>query len=83
MLKPTIHLNGTSRESLTEAYVEAGSALRDALQALTAAEPNARDYYPQGHGAFEQACLEHLARLRRVREVLDEVEALAQHCAGD
>lgn len=67
MIKPSIHLNGTSADALTEAYANAVAALRAAISATEQADPNARDYYPLGHGAFEQARFEHLARLRSLR----------------
>jgi flavin-binding protein dodecin len=82
MIKPTIHLNGSSRESLTEKYLNAASALREALIQLEAAEPNARDYYVQDSYTFAIAQAEHSARLKVVRMALAEIEALAEHCAN-
>lgn len=66
---PTVHLNGTSAESLLEAYDKAGRALALAQAALEECSPHARDYYPQGtavdlegNDAFDNAHNEHLAR---------------------
>lgn len=81
MIKPTIHLNGTSRDALYEQMVEVGSALVKALDALREAAPNARDYYPQGPDAFEQARREHESRVERVNAVQAEVEDLLNHIA--
>jgi hypothetical protein len=78
---PTIHLNGTSRESLV-------SDLRNALQALEAAEkalqhihPNGRDYYPQGPGAITEAMEQHMARVGKLYEVRRELRAIAEAIA--
>lgn len=76
MMLPTIHNNGTSKRALIEANCEASSALRLALEALAAACPNARDYYPQGPGAFNLAMREHEARIGKLRDVYKELEAL-------
>jgi hypothetical protein len=76
MTKPTVHLNGTSRESLRRDFEAAQRALMEALTALAAMSPNARDYYPQGPGAFDRADDEHQSRMDRVRRVLEEVQEL-------
>lgn len=77
MIAPTIHLNGTSRESLLEALETAYRKLGEAYDALKQTAPNGRDYYPQGPNAIGQATSEHFARLKRIDEVRDELEALA------
>jgi hypothetical protein len=79
MQKPTIHLNGTSRDSLFDSYCNAASALRNALAALEDAAPNARDYYPQGEGAFIAAAREHEDRTASLRYVLAQIDALVDH----
>ncbi|HEU5463457.1 MAG TPA: hypothetical protein VFV82_04960 [Candidatus Binatia bacterium] len=81
MLKPTIHMNGTSREELLDQLCKAGAALRDAMGALAEASPNGRDYYVQGDGAIRQALAEHAARREKLAEVLKEIEELAEHVA--
>lgn len=78
MRTPTIHMNGTSRDALFDETANALGALRDALRAMGDAGPNARDYYPQGEGAFTEARNEHEARIRKVREVMAELEAIAE-----
>ena len=45
---PTVHLNGTSKDTLLNAYTAANSALLNALEALEACAPNGRDYYVSG-----------------------------------
>ncbi len=79
---PTIHINGTSRDALVDAFCDADTALRRALDALAATGPNARDYYPQGNEAFGRAVDEHRARLAKLHsvraDVLEIVDALAR-----
>ena len=77
---PSIHLNGTSREALSEQYLTAGQALQNALRALEDASPNARDYYPQGEDAFRKAVSEHNRRTEYVREALAQVQRLFEYC---
>jgi len=77
MTLPTIHLNGTPGERLLDQVTDAGSAVYKAIEALSQASPNARDYYPQGPGAFAAADDEHTARCVKLREVFDELQALA------
>ena len=81
---PTVHLNGTSRDTLLEGYIAALDALRLAREALQAAAPNARDYYMQPN-SFALAVEEHAirwTRLARLRETLDELNTLAEHVSG-
>lgn len=78
MRKPTIHLNGTSREALLEGYVTAISAVNDAMAKLAAAAPNGRDYYPQGTGALTEAQQEHEARAAKLRSVAAELQEIAE-----
>lgn len=74
--KPTIHLNGTSRESLCAGYKAAATAIQAAIGALIEAQPSARDYYLQGNDAFGRARAEHAARLAALQEVLGELSEL-------
>ena len=81
MLKPTIHSNGTSREELLNQVLEAGHKIRDAIKALAAAAPNGRDYYPQGTSAIQEAIEEYRARARKLEEVFNDLQTLAEHIA--
>lgn len=76
MMTPTVHLNGTSRESLIEALCEASNKLDEAYRAIKQTAPNGRDWYPQGPDALKQATSEHMARLARVDAVKDEIDEL-------
>ena len=75
---PTVHLNGTSRESLLEQMTDASHALSAALQALQSASPHGRDYYPQGKEAIRKASREHASRYERVRSVQREIDQIAE-----
>lgn len=78
---PTVHLNGSGRQSLLSHYMIARVKLREARAALVDCEPNGRDYYPQGDVAFNHARAEHLARLAGLDAVDAELAALAQAVA--
>ncbi len=44
IMHPVINLNGTSREQLIDARLDAVSALRDAMKAMQELRPHMRDY---------------------------------------
>jgi hypothetical protein len=75
---PTIHLNGTSKEQITEALCDAYSAINDALSKLKQTAPNGRDYYPQGSEALSNATNEHFSRMQRLTSVMQELEQIAE-----
>lgn len=79
---PTIHINGTSRQSLIEGFEKAADALADAIVAVGETCPNARDYYPQGNDAHHRAAAQHQARLAKLREVEREIMELLAAVAG-
>lgn len=79
MQRPTLHTGGTPKARLEEGYVNAGNAIRAAIKALEEAEPNARDYYPQGPDAYSVARREHIARLDALSGILRDMEALLEH----
>ena len=66
---PTIHLNGTGAQSLANEYLAVYQAIDRASDALADATCNARDFYPQGPGAYEQACKERQEAFRKLKEV--------------
>ena len=80
---PSIHLNGSSAETLLEAYTKAYEALVTAHGMLRATVPNARDYYVQGPNAHAQAYSEHQDRMARVNEVRAEIETLMEKVERD
>jgi predicted phage tail protein len=73
VIHPTIHLNGTSAETLARDTEVAIKALRAAIDAMCDTAPNGRDYYPQGPDAIKTANHEHLQRMSRLRTTLDEM----------
>jgi hypothetical protein len=77
MMKPSIHLNGSSRSDLLDQQANAMTGIRTAIEALSEACPNARDYYPQGDQAYSEARAEHVSRLERLRAILKEYEEIA------
>lgn len=74
---PTVHLNGTSSESLLSGYIEAIRAVKAAIQAVTDAAPHGRDYYVQSDAAYTLARDEHVSRMTKLLTVVDDLEALA------
>lgn len=80
---PTIHLNGSSREHLTAALEKAGTALHAAVAALNETAPHGRDYYPQADPmALSKATKEHVRRLARVQDVLEEIQSIHEEICG-
>ena len=71
---PTIHLNGTGAESLRVEYRAVRLAAKTTADALTHATCNARDFYPQEPGAFQQA----QADRREMFRLLEVVQAYAE-----
>jgi len=72
---PTVHLNGTSGETLAEQQYAVGKALVKLAEALKEAAPNARDYYTQEPNAFEHARNEHHARIAMLDRIrIDTME---------
>ena len=81
MIKPTLHINGTSRPALFECYVDAMVAVEAAIDTLRKAIPHGRDYYPQGDGAYAEATKEHQERIKALNKIAIELHALAEHCS--
>lgn len=79
IIKPTIHMNGTSKDALLKDLLEVLEALRKAQDALQKAGPNGRDYYPQGDHALRQAQAEHRERMVKLNQIYSEIEQLAEH----
>lgn len=80
MMTPTIHFNGTSRQYLIDQYRKAFLAVLAAMEAVQAAAPNGRDYYPQGADAFLFALGEHVDRLKRLEVIKGEMFDLFEAC---
>jgi hypothetical protein len=77
MIKPTVHMNGTSGGMLLEGFLDCCRKVREAVEMLERNGPNARDYYLQGDDAYGQASREHAARINRLLAVAVDLEELA------
>ena len=75
---PTIHTNGTPKDTLIDCYLDAIMVLHDAGSALARTYPNARDYYTQGSGATSVAMDQHEARMFQLREIIKELQQLVE-----
>lgn len=71
---PVVHLNGTSVTDLLAQYRAAATALQVAIDAVIAAAPHARDYYPVG--TWPQAQEEFDRRLGQLRAIRTDVEMI-------
>jgi hypothetical protein len=76
---PQINLNGTAPSDLLELYLDAKRALEHAVTALHAAEPHGRDYQTYDNHSTIFYAAEHAARILKVRQVLAEIETIAEH----
>jgi hypothetical protein len=74
---PIRHSKGTAHPELTRGYVSAIEATSTAMLALMDTAPRGCDYYPVD-GLYQKAEEEHKARVRKIREVLDELTTIAQ-----
>jgi hypothetical protein len=80
---PTIHLNGTGAQSLADEYHAVYQAIDRACEALATATCNARDFYPQGNGAYQQARKERDDAFLKLKEVQNLAEAWMVRASGD
>lgn len=73
---PIIHLNGSSKSFLQEEYRLAARSVRATIDVVAKVYPHGRDYYPISPDALLSAQAEHAARLSKLREVAEELEAI-------
>jgi len=82
MRVPTVHLNGTSAESLMKQLRDAAEAVDKAIGKCAEAMPHGRDYYVQdtsptdyvlAKGAAQEAIAEMRARIAKLEEVEQEL----------
>ena len=76
---PTIHLNGTGADSLSSEYTETWHALKAAREVLISTTCNARDFYPQGDHAFQDARFERSEAIAKLDDVIDYIENWVAH----
>jgi len=77
LIVPLIHMNGTSKERLTEQLSDAYDALDLAYKALKEASPNGRDYY-HTPGLLEKAIAQHNKRLFAIDEVMKSIQSVSE-----
>lgn len=82
MTPPRVNLNGTSKASLIRQHEEAAVALQMAVDALRVMMPHGRDYQTMELQVYRQAREEHIARLRRVDDVREEIVRLWEEIDG-
>lgn len=80
---PTIHLNGTGAKSLRDEYRAIRLAAQATADALALATCNARDFYPQDFGAFQQAQGERQSMFRFLGVVENYAEQWEAHAADN
>jgi hypothetical protein len=76
---PSVHLNGTGKQSLLLAYRAAITAVNLAIDTVQDTAPHGRDYYVQKDNPIAAAIIEHAERLAKLHRVRQELEALAIH----
>lgn len=76
MVIPTVHLNGTSKDALMDQAMAAIDASQKLLAALADMTPHGRDYYVHVD-SYEGARLQHEHRVKRVHDVLEELQEVA------
>ncbi len=79
---PTVHLNGTAKQELIDQQIKVIGATRILLGAMRNAQPNGRDYYPQGSAAFPAARDIWAAHIDAIRALHEECEARAMRIDG-
>ena len=83
---PRIHLNGTDGGALADEYMNGIVAVGAAIKAVEAITVHGRDYYvidrlPGHPDPSSVAMAEHRARLFKLKEVHDELMAIAENVA--
>jgi hypothetical protein len=79
VIVPTVHLNGTSAESLIAQLHAVDKALNDAVSAMSLATPHDRDYYVQDDpDAGPKARLANWERQIRIEAIRHEIQEIMQ-----
>jgi predicted ATPase len=77
LIIPTVHMNGTGKQTLIEEYVNAMNAVQTAIDALAQITVHSRDYYPQGNDAINEAKYQWNKQYDELMTVRNELEAIA------
>ena len=75
---PTVHLNGTGRDTLVDGYTEAWRAAAVAIEALERVEFHSRDYHVQGPGAYSVAAEQRQQKLIELNGVKHYIETILE-----
>ncbi len=75
---PTVHLNGTSRNSLVQQRIDLIDALENVEKAIALAWPHGRDYYPQGPDALFVAQRAWTKRMNVINTLREEITEESQ-----
>lgn len=82
IIKPTIHLNGTSKDDLLDNLTDAVNSMRNAIHDTAQTVPHGRDYFTVGGPAYSRAQKEHHSRMEHLKSVRAELEELLEHVAN-
>ena len=84
MIRPTININGTSKDDLIDPRIKAMGLLRDAIEALKQVTPNGRDY-PGDDARCAADREEHYRRINAMNAIHDAIyeEAIRIKLGGD
>lgn len=72
---PTIHNNGTDKQSLIQERMDVRASLEQAIELLKKSAPNGRDYYLTGNLA--EVMMEHRQRITVLQDMADALYAEA------
>lgn len=75
---PTIHLNGTGAHTIASEYRAVRLAVQAVVGRLAVATCNARDFYPQGPDAWQQARAERREMFQLLQRIADYAQAWEQ-----
>ncbi len=73
---PTIHINGTGKDTLAAEYYAAYKSIKESINTLLDATINSRDFYPQGTDAYYKAREERQDALSKLHQVKSYVEEM-------
>jgi hypothetical protein len=79
MRLPTIHSNGTGRDSLIKQYDELSSAFNNFAKKWEEIDFHARDYYVQGQEAWIEACAERKDKAEYLMSVGRYINEIREH----
>lgn len=72
--EPLLHLNGSGFDNLRASAEKAYRVTQEALDAMHAAFPHGRDYYPLGDAVYLKARAEWQVEIRRLEQVSTYLE---------